>query len=144
MESTLRGKMTGASFHSWRCLTVHIRAHNVSLYPFTWLTTTQGDGRVLLFHAPAKGYRHVAGNITVRYIMHEADFCKQTKEQVSRCDEVYCAKGCGCCDITTTTIWTPEGEIVSRDYGMVCAGVGFLRIFTKCEYANTPLGIFRI
>ena len=144
MESTLREKMTGASFLSWRCLTVHIRAHNGSLYLFTWLTTTQGDGRVLLFYAPAKSYRHVAGDITVRYIMHEADFCKQAKEQVSRCDEVYCAEGCGGCDITTTAIWTIEGETVRRNYGMVCAGVGFLWIFTKCENANTRLGTFRI
>jgi hypothetical protein len=143
MESTLWEKMTGASFLSWRCLTVHIRAHNGSLCLFTRLTTTQGDGRVLLFHAPAKGYRHAARNITVRYIMYEADFCKQAKEQVPRCDEVHCAEGCGCCDITSTTIWTTEGEIVSRDYGMVCAGVSFW-IFTKCESANTHLGTFRI
>jgi hypothetical protein len=133
MESTLRGKMTGASFLSWRCLTVHIRAHNGSLYLCTWLTTTQDDGRILLFHAPAKGDRHVAGNITVRHIMHKADFRKQAEEQISRCDKVYCAEGCGCCDITTTTIWTTEGEIVSRDYGMVCAGVSLPWIFAKCE-----------
>jgi len=133
MESTLRGKMTGASFLSWRCLTVHIRAHNGPLYLCTWLTTTQDDGRILLFHAPAKGDRHVAGNITVRHIMYKADFRKQAEEQISRCDEVYCAEGCGCCDITTTTIWTTEGAIVSRDYGMVCAGVSSPWIFAKCE-----------
>jgi hypothetical protein len=144
MESTLWEKMTGASFLSWRCRTAHIRAHNGSLYLFTWLTTTQGDGRVLLFHAPAKGYRHVAGNITVRYIMHEADFCRQAKEQVSRCDEVYCAEGCGCCDITSATVRTTEGEIVGRDYGMVCAGVSCLWIFTTCGNANIRLGTFRI
>ena len=77
--------------------------------------------------------------------MHKADFRQQAEEQISRCDEVYCAEGCGCCDITTTTIWIAEGEIVSRDYGMVCAGVSLLWNFAKsAKTADTSLGTFRI
>jgi hypothetical protein len=133
MEAILQKKTTGASCLSWRCPTVHTRGHKAYLCPHSWLTAIQGHPRLLLFYTPAKGYRHVASDLTIRDIMHEADFCKQAEEQVSRCDKVYGAEGSDCHNSTTTTFWPVAGKAVSCDYSMVCARVSCLPGSVKAQ-----------
>src|SRR2546423_15467281 len=123
MESIPPKKTIGASSLSWRCLTAHTRGQNDALRQYSWLTTTQDNGRVLLLHTSTKE-RQLAGDLLVRNIMHKADPRKQTEEQVFRCDKVYRAEGCGRCNSTSATIWTTSGETVNCDRSVVCTRVG--------------------
>jgi hypothetical protein len=121
--------MTGAFSHSWRYLTAHTRGHRSFLCLYSSLTARQGNGRVLLFYTPAKGYRHLASDITIRNIIHEADICKQTEEQVSRCDKIYGAKSSDSNNSTTTPSWPIAGKAVSGDCGVVYTRVGYFLVF---------------
>jgi hypothetical protein len=129
MELIPRKRMTGTFSPSWRYLTVHTRGHRSFLCPYSLLTARQGNGRVLLFYTPAKGYRHLASDITIRNIIHEADICREAEEQVSRCDKIYGAKSSDRYNSTTTTSRPIEGKAVSGDRGVVCTRVGYLLVF---------------